>query len=148
MWDIRLPPPWRQDLHPSLSSAASTLKMGPRVRREISVTSYPHAPFNIAEERRPNKNAVCLTTATSSTVPRPEMYCRRDMLCFQSVLPPKGRNTHTAGRGGQQLVISFVETKRSICFHELNHRLLYVCFYPKSQSSIQQNIRVIPEHSY
>ena len=40
-------------------------------------------------------------------------------------------------RSGQQLVIQFVETKRSICFHELNHKLLaapgrsaplYVCF--------------------
>jgi hypothetical protein len=53
----------------------------------------------------------------------------------------KGKNTHTAersgaARSGQQLVIQFVETKRSICFHELNHKLLaaplYVCFYPKA----------------
>jgi hypothetical protein len=45
-----------------------------------------------------------------------------------------GKNTHTAARSGQQLVIQFVETKRAICFHELNHKLLasplYVCFYP------------------
>jgi hypothetical protein len=27
-------------------------------------------------------------------------------------------------RSGQQLVIQFVQTKRSICFHELNHKLL------------------------
>ena len=53
----------------------------------------------------------------------------------------KGKNTHTAERSGaersgQQLVIEFVETKRSICFHELNHKLLaaplYMCFYPKA----------------
>ena len=36
----------------------------------------------------------------------------------------KGKNTHSgAERGGQQLVIQFVETKQSICFHELNHKL-------------------------
>jgi hypothetical protein len=63
----------------------------------------------------------------------------------------KGENTQTAersgaARSGQQLAIQFVETKRSVCFHELNHKLLaaprhpapprsaplYVCFYPKA----------------
>jgi hypothetical protein len=45
----------------------------------------------------------------------------------------KGKNTRTAERGGQQLVIQFVETNRPLCFHELNHKLLvaqlFVCFY-------------------
>ena len=61
----------------------------------------------------------------------------------------KGKNTHTALRSGQQLVIQFVETKLSICFHELNHKLLaapsrsaplYVCFYPNTYCSFTATI--------
>ena len=37
-----------------------------------------------------------------------------------------------AARSGQQLVIQFVETNRPLCFQELNHKLLYVCFYSKT----------------
>jgi hypothetical protein len=63
----------------------------------------------------------------------------------------KGKNTHTAARSGQQLVIQFVETKRSICFHELNHELLaappravplYVCFYSKVFAAVELNFYV------
>jgi hypothetical protein len=54
----------------------------------------------------------------------------------------KGKNTHTAARSGQQLVVQFVETKRSIFFYELNHKLLaaplYVCFYPKELGYTRQ----------
>jgi hypothetical protein len=48
----------------------------------------------------------------------------------------KGKNTHTAARSGQQLVIQYGETNRPFCFHELHHKLLaaplYVSFYPNS----------------
>jgi hypothetical protein len=51
-----------------------------------------------------------------------------------------------AERSGQQLVIQFVETKRSIYFHELNHKLLaaplYVCFYTYSPDIFRRVYRI------